>query len=121
MFPETQILVDYFDQQPLDGAGYGPRTDFSKVRGILQCTRGRRVRSANGNLVIERGIRFWTEKELQTGRFISDGVYVYRIGIPDNSWGHEAGFFIYDCERVVGTDGTETVEPPFTHGVGQLA
>ena len=122
MFPETQIMVDYFDQQPLHGGGYGPRTDKSKVRGMLQCTTGRRVRTANGYKVIGRGMRFWTEAPLQAGRFISDGVYVYALAIPaSDDWEREAGFYIYDCERVLGQDGTEIVEPSFTHGTGQLA
>jgi hypothetical protein len=121
MFPETQILVDYFDQQPLHGGGYGPRTDFSKVRGMLQCTTGRRVKTGNGYKTIGRGMRFWTETRLQAGRFISDGVYVYALAIPSqDDWDREGGFFIYDCERVDGQDGTEIVEPSFNHGVGNL-
>jgi hypothetical protein len=122
MFPETKILVDYFDMQPLNGAGYGPRTDIAKVPGILQCTTGRRVKTASGNKIIGRGMRFWTETQLQAGRFISDGVYVYSLAIPSqDDWNSEAGFYIYDVERVTGQDGTEIVEPSFTHGLGQLA
>jgi len=122
MFPETKIVVDYFDMQPLHGGGYGPRTDWSKVYGILQCTTGRRVRHANGNKIIGRGMRFWTETPLQAGRFISDGVYTYTLAIPSqDDWDREAGFYIYDLERVTGQDGTETVEPSFNHGVGSLA
>jgi len=121
MFPETKIAIDYFDMQPLNGAGYGPRTDWSKVYGILQCTTGRRVRHANGNKIIGRGMRFWTETQLQAGRFISDGVYTYSLAIPaQDDWNHEAGFYIYDLERVTGQDGTETVKPTFNHGVGSL-
>ena len=122
MFPETKIMVDYFDMQPLNGAGYGPRTDFSKVSGILQCTTGRRVKTASGNKIIGRGMRFWTETPLQAGRFISDGIYVYALAIPaSDDWKSEGGFYIYDVERVTGQDGTEIVEPGFTHGLGQLA
>jgi len=115
-FPETRQAVDYYDQKPLDGSGYGDKTDRQKVSGIIQCFGGRRVRTANGNLVLERRVRFWTETELIVGRFISDGEYVYRLGIPDDSWGAEVGMFVYACERVVGGDGLEPVEPPFTHG-----
>ena len=122
MFPETQIMVDYFDQQPLHGGGYGPRTDFSKVRGILQCTTGRRVKTSNGYKIIGRGMKFWTETPLQAGRFISDGVYVYAVSVPaSDDWEREGGFYIYDLERVIGPDGTEIVEPTFNHGKGQLA
>ena len=122
MFPETQIFVDYFDQQPLHGGGYGPRTDFAKVRGILRCTGGRRVKTENGYKVIGRAMSFWTETKLQAGRFISDGVYVYALAIPaQGDWEIEGGFYQYDCERVTGADGTEIVEPSFNHGIGSLS
>ena len=123
MFPETKIMVDYFDMQPLSGsAGFGPRTDIQKVPGILQCTTGRRVRTASGNKIIGRGMRFYTEVQLQAGRFISDGTYVYSLAIPkQDDWNREAGFYIYEVERVTGQDGTETIEPAFNHGLGNLA
>jgi hypothetical protein len=120
-FPENRQVVDYYDQQPLHGSGYGDKTDRKKISGIIQCNGGRRVRTANGNLVLERRVRFWTDTELVVGRFISDGEYVYRLGIPDDSWGSEVGMYIYDCERVVGGNGLEPVEPAFTHGKGDFA
>ena len=120
MFPEAKVPVQYFNMQPVNGSGWGPRTDVRNFSGVLQCTGGRRVKDSHGNLVIERQMRFWTSEDLQVGWFIDDGQYVYRLGIPDNSWTNEAGFTVYDCERVVGNDGTETVEPPFQQGGGAV-
>ena len=67
-------------------------------------------------------MKFWTETPLQAGRFISDGVYVYAVSVPESDdWEREGGFYIYDLERVIGPDGTEIVKPTFNHGKGQLA
>ena len=115
-FPEAKVPVQYFDMQPLPGSGYGPRTDVRLLRGVLQCVGGRRVRTANGNLVIERQMRYWSDTPLQVGRFLDDGKYVYRVGIPDDDWSDEADMVIYTLERVVGADGTETVQPAFRQG-----
>ncbi len=113
-FPEAKIPVQYFDMQPLPGGGYGPRTDVQLLMGILQCVGGRRVGTKNRNAVIERQMRYWSDVPLQVGRFIDDGKYVYRIGIPDDDWSDETEMVIYTCERVVGDDGTLTVEPAFS-------
>lgn len=120
-FPEAKVELEYFDMQPLDGSGYGPRTDVKKITVVFQRTLGRKVESSNGNLVLRRGIRFWYPGTLVVGRFVDDGEFVYRVGMPDNSWTNEAGFTVYDCFRVVGADGTETVEPAFKQGGGVIA
>ena len=120
-FPEAKVNVTYFNMQPLPGSGYGPRTDVKALRGVMHCVGGRRVRTANGNAVIERQMRYWSDTPLQVGWFIDDGKYVYRVGIPDDDWSDEADMTIYTLERVVGADGTETVEPAFDQGVGSFA
>jgi hypothetical protein len=120
-FPEAKITVTYFNMQPLPGSGYGPRTDIETLSGVLQCVGGRRVGTRNGNAVIERQMRYWSDTPLQVGWFIDDGKYVYRIGIPDDDWSDEADMTIYTLERVVGADGTETVEPAFDQGTGSFA
>ncbi len=120
-FPEAKVKVQYFNMQPLNGSGYGPRTDIQNFTVAFQCTVGRQVKNVNGNLVLQRGIRFWFEGTLNIGWFIDDGQYVYRIGMPDNSWTNEAGFTVYDAFRLVGADGTEVVEPAFAQGGGVIA
>lgn len=120
-FPESMVDLQYFNMPALDGSGYGPRTDVQKITVVFQCTLGRKVESENGNLVLRRGVRFWYEGTLNVGWFVDDGEFVYRIGMPDNSWTNEAGFTVYDCFRVVGADGTETVEPAFKQGGGVIA
>ncbi len=120
MFPEGKITVEYFNMQPVAGSGWGPRTDKKRMTGVLQCIGGRRVANKNGNLVLERKMRFWSNVSLTVGWFIDDGQYVYRIGLPDDDWTDYADMVVYDCERVVGADGTETIEPAFSQGGGQL-
>ena len=120
-FPEARTAVSYFNQIALAGSGWQGSGSAVIVSGILQCTGGRRVKVANGNTVIERQMRFWIDQELRVGWFINDGLFTYRLGIPDNEWDKEAGFFVYDCERVVGADGTEAVEPAFSQGGGNFA
>jgi hypothetical protein len=66
-------------------------------------------------------MRYWSDTPLQVGWFIDDGKYVYRVGIPDDDWSDEADMTIYTLERVVGADGTETVEPAFDQGTGSFA
>ena len=120
-FPEARVTVTYFNMQPLPGSGYGPRTDIRVLTGVLQSTGGRRVRTANGNVVIERGNKFWSDTLLQVGWFIDDGQYVYRVGMPDDDWADYSDLTIYNIERVVGADGTEIVEPAFEQGEGKFA
>jgi hypothetical protein len=120
-FPEGKVSVQIFNMQPLNGSGWGPRTDVKTMAGVLQCTGGRRVRKSNGNLVLERKMRFWSNVPLTVGWFLDDGQYVYRIGLPDDDWSDYADFVIYDLERLVGADGTEVVEPAFNQGGGHFA
>jgi len=125
-FPEQMRTFPYFDMTALQGSGFGPRTSVGTTRGVLQCTRGRKVEDSNGNLVIKRGVRYWTRDILEVGRFLqADGINdvvpgVYRIGQPDNSWTREGGFTVYDMELVVGNDGLETVAPVFDTGGSEL-
>jgi hypothetical protein len=119
-FSEQLIEVDYFDMQPKHDGGFADRTDKRKVSGVLQCVEGRRVKNQNGNLVTTRGMAFWSEEVLQAGRFIDDGVLVYRIA-GDDEWIREAGFTRYPISRVTGADGTEMVEPEFSKGTGAFA
>jgi hypothetical protein len=122
-FGEQVVSVLYFDMQPLHGAGWGPRTDLKTVDGILQCTKGRKVKDSNGNLVVTRRMEFWTEDILVTGRFLDfqdDEFNVYRI-VGDNAWDRESGFNVYEIARVVGNDGTEVVEPAFSTGQGNFS
>lgn len=126
-FSEQMRTFPYFDMQTLPDAGFGPRTSVGTTRGVFQCTRGRDVKNSQGNLVVTRGVRYWTRDVLVIGRFVqADGITdaaagVYRVGKPDNSWVREGGFTVYDMELVVGNDGKETVAPAFDLGERELA
>ena len=113
-FPEGKTQVQYFAMEALTGGGYGPRTDVRLLSGVLQCAPGRRVGTKNRNLVLERGCKYWSDEKLEVGRFIDDGEFVYRIGMPDDDWTDYSEMVIYDCERLVGDDGTPTVQPAFS-------
>lgn len=120
-FPEQFEDVAYFDMQPQQGSGYGPRTDISTIRAVVQCTEGRRVDPVNGNLIVTRKMDLWTEALLQVGWFVEfteDAVpVVYRLK-ADNEWRREAGYTRYSLERVVGANGTEIKEPTSVTALG---
>lgn len=120
-FPEQFRNFPYFDMKALQGGGYGPRLEASTVRGVFQCTGGRRVKTQNGMKVLGRQTRLWTTQELQTGRFIEAEHDVYTVGMPDNEWQLEGGFTVYDLEKVVGDDGRDTVDPDFNMGEKDFA
>ena len=67
------------------------------------------------HLVLTRGLQLWTEEVLVAGRFIDDGEFIFRI-MGDDSWTNESGFTVYGLQRVIGSDGTELVEPSFSTG-----
>jgi hypothetical protein len=123
-FPEQFINCAYFDQAALPDSGYGPETGGETVRGVLQCTLGRRVETRNGNLVRERKMAFWTTHRLVVGKFLrlpaSEGAHVYRIK-GSNDWRREAGFTEYALERVVGADGDENVDTVPNVGTGSFS
>jgi hypothetical protein len=114
-FPEQLITVTYFAMDPKHGSGWETRTQVRQIQGVLQCTGGRKVKESNGNLVTARTLNFWSEEELEAGRFIDDGSSVYRIA-SDNEWIREVGYTVYGLERVVAADGTETLDPDFSEG-----
>lgn len=118
-FPEQQEQIAYFDMQAV-GSRYGPPTGVQTITGAIQRIE-RRVKENNGNLVTVRERYLWTDAVLVSGKFIrdEDGL-TYRI-TADSEWLREAGFTRYTVERVVGADGTDSVDADINYGAGSFA
>ncbi len=108
-FPEQFRKVLYFNMGPKINDGYGPRTDEKDVWAVLH-SQASRAKDSNGNWIREDRQQVWTQTPLQSGRFIQFESVVFRI-ITDQDWPTQGGFYVYEVEKVVGSDGTPQVNP----------
>lgn len=113
-FPERFQVIPYFDRLPLENDNYGPKIYEATTRGILE-TKGGNVRDNNDNIVRESMFSWWTASGLIPGRFTELEGVLYRF-MTDSPWPSQGGFFQYDLEKVVGSDGTNTAGPTWNTG-----
>lgn len=116
-WPEQRRSVTVFDMTPKINGGWDIVADSQQtVRGIYQNTTGQHIKDSNGNLVKSNGLEFWTEKTGLDGKFLTyTNGKIYRL-IASNNWTFEGGFMRYSLEKVVGNDGTESVQPAWNLG-----
>lgn len=118
-FSEQFRDVDYYNQDPTINAGFENKTHSVTKRVIIHSTGKKAVVGSNGNLVYVNRKEIWHSKELIPGYFVSFDNDVYRIN-EENNWYFEDGFYKYGISKVVGNDGTITVQPPFEYGAGDM-
>lgn len=111
-FSEQFRLFDYFMMKPHTVAGYTPRENLGKVKGVFQyMKRGDLIRE-NDTLADINVPTLWTRQKLNVGNyFIQKGDETYRIKNPSD-WTFEGGFNVYVLETV---NGNTDVQEPFPY------
>ena len=119
-FSELLREVDYFEQEPLIGAGYEAPAGTTQIEVIYQnSSEGSSVSGPLGRLSkrsnwtsmsITDELRIWTNSTLKEGAFIHDHGKdrTYRI-LKRMDWEHQSDFNVYTVEKVVGNMGDEAV------------
>lgn len=124
-FSEEFREITYFQMDPEINSGYGARLNEGKTRGVVHMysapptAEGVKLRDVGHNLVIEKKPFLWARKAIDVGWFVDDGLDVYRV-LSQNRWDFEASMTIHGLERVVGDNGTDTVNPAFYLGGDSL-
>lgn len=119
-FPEQRRLVTVYEMTPGINGGWTIVPNMSiQISAIFQNTRKKSVVDSNGNLVYVSGQQLWTETSKLDGWFTNIDGNVYRI-TGQNNWDYEGGHYAYDLEKVVGGDGTESVNPAWNTGGNTL-
>ena len=120
-FSEEFRAIQYFQMDPNVASGYGDRYNEGSTRGVVHMysapptAEGTKLRDVQSNLVVEKKPFLWARKKIEIGWFIDDGEDVYRV-LSHNKWEFEGSMTIHGLEKVVGDNGTDTVDPPFNFG-----
>jgi hypothetical protein len=115
-FPEQFRSISYFDQTPKFNDGWNTAIPIGTIRGIIQ-NKTSGVKDQNGLIVRNIQYYLWTltSARVAAGKFIDFQSDVYRI-IIDNDWPTEDGFYSYELEKVVGSDGVNVTTVTVTDG-----
>jgi hypothetical protein len=116
-FPEQFINVPYFDMQPLINDSYGQRENQVSINCIIQ-NKTSGVKDSNGNLVRNSSYYLWATRKLIAGKFIEWQGHIYRL-IVDNDWLREGGFWSYEIEKLVGSNGN-VITQTWENGSSQI-
>lgn len=120
-FPEQMRSISVFDMTAKMNGGWAvDESSRTTVRGIFQNTRGNQTKDQNGNLVQSQGVEFWSKTGDLNGKFATIQNKVYRL-TSSNDWNFEGGFFRYSLEKVIGNDGTESINTAWNTGVNSFS
>ena len=120
-FPEQYRTLTIFKMDPAINGGWTVVAGSSRtVRGIYQNSRGHAIKDSNGNLAQTAGFEFWTSQKDIGGDFTEIDGKVYRLN-ASNDWNHEGGFIRYSLEKLVGNNGTESVNITWNTGTGSFS
>lgn len=119
-FPEQFRTVTVYDMTAKVNGGWTQVAGSSRtIKAIYQNTSGRRIQDSNGNLVKTSGLELWSQSGELTGLFTELDGTVYRLS-SDNNWSHEGGYYKYSMEKVVGNDGTESINTSWNSGTNNF-
>jgi hypothetical protein len=106
-FPEFHKSFEYFDMDPKINDGFENRTTLGNYLGVFHNDKSG-IRNANGNRV--RFIRYylWTEANMDPGKYVRFEDVNYTI-VFDTDWPTQGGFYRYELQKVVGSNGTDTL------------
>lgn len=120
-FPEQKRSLTVYQMTPKVNGGWNVVSNSQRtVSGIYQNTRGRQLKDSNGNLVQSAGFEFWTSDTDLDGLFTQIKGKVYRLN-SSNDWNYEAGYERYSLEKVVGNNGTESVNVAWNPGTNSFS
>jgi len=125
-YTEELVPVTYFNMLPAIASGYGARLSEKIIRVVIHTysappnAEGDKARKVNDFVVNEKKPFMWAEDALTVGWFILHEDDVYRI-VSANRWEREGDMVHYALEKVVGSDGTDTVNPAFNTGANTFS
>lgn len=120
-FTEEFRPFTYFQMDPRVTSGYENKRNITRARGVVHMysapptAEGVKLRDVGHNLVIEKKPFLWSRTVVPVGWFIEYNSDVYRV-LSHNEWDFEASMTIHGLEKVVGDDGSVTVNPAFNLG-----
>lgn len=117
-FPE--LLRDYetFEMSPATVAGYEPRRNEGKIRGILQFIKSGTIDFEGDTSVDVSHPTFWTRKTMSSEQYLMDEDTMYRRVAP-NMWKRIGGYNVYVLEIVAGVDNRQTPSEVVDGGLSQ--
>ena len=123
-WPEQHIPFTYFDMGPQINDGYGPITVLSSGYTGVRHNDISSAKDSNGNLVQFVKYYLWAIPALMQGKFVSfqdnltDGNN-YRI-IHASDWPQPGGYYLYELDKIVGSNGGTTVNEGWSDGSGNF-
>lgn len=114
-FPEQRRKLTVYKMSPKINGGWVQDGESEVVTGIYQNSSGKQLKDSNGNLVQTAGFEFWSERADLNAYFTQINGDVYRL-LSSNNWKYEGDFERYSLEKVVGNDGTESVDIAWNTG-----
>ena len=115
-FPEQRRTITIYEMKPKINGGFETIDGSAQtVSGIWQHTSPKAIKDGNGNLVKSAGLEWWTEYGNLDGKYTAlegDVFILHSI----QSWKYEGGFYRYNLEKVVGNDGTESINTSWNFG-----
>lgn len=114
-FPEQRRSITVYSQTAKMNGGWTKNNDDRSVTGIWQHTRPKALKDSNGNTVKSSGLEFWSEEADLGGLFTVLEGDVYRL-LSNQPWAFEGGFYRYELDKVVGNDGTESINTSWNVG-----
>ena len=108
-FPEQMRTITVYQMNAKVNGGWDFVDGSEKtITGLYQNTRGKQLKDSNGNLVKSAGFELWTKEQNLDGYFTQINGNVFRL-TSSNDWTFEGGYSRYALEKVVGNNGTESV------------
>lgn len=119
-WPEQYTTITVYKMTPKVNGGWDKVAESSQnVRGIYQHTTGQQLKDSNGNLVQSAGLEFWSETGGLNETFTDIDGFVFRLNAI-NAWNREGGFYRYGLEKVVGNNGSESVNTTWNPGTNNF-
>ena len=116
--PELMETIQVFQQAPLVGGGYGPKSDPIPFR-VIKWDEGSRIKGQDGTWVKIASRTLWSRKQIPDASFFDKLGTVWRI-MTDQAWKQQAGFYIHGLEKVVGLNGNPSTAPEVNLGGGSF-
>lgn len=116
--PQLWKNAKVYAMAPEINGGYRQTTPYRDLR-IIPKDNVSRVKSQGGVYVREKKKTIWVSTQLETGLFLLFQNVVYRI-LTDTEWTNQAGFIVYDIEKVIGDNGMPTYQPAANLGAREM-
>ena len=100
--------IQVFQQAPVVGGGYGPKSDPIPYR-VIKRDEISSIKNQDGTIFKSASRTIWSRDQIADAAFFEEESIIWRI-ITDQAWKRQSGFYIYGIEKVVGLNGMPTQE-----------